>query len=136
VTDVAQTLPRVLAGFRRTCRRCGASTTDLRDPRVGFTCCSAAAGDQVAWRAEELERLRAQARIEQEKVEALEAEARAASGYKVDEANTRAERARRGFARRLKEHYEPLADELKAEITKAKATIALFEATTVAYRGG
>lgn len=132
--SASDVLPTALRGFRRTCRRCGASTTDLRDTRVGFSCCSAAAGDQLAYRTEELERLRAQAKVEQDRVDELEAAARVASGYKVDEAQAAAERARRAFARRLKEHYEPLADELKAEVAKAKATITAFDATLVPYR--
>lgn len=117
--SASDVLPAALRGFRRTCRRCGASTTDLRDPRVGFSCCEAAAREQIAWRQAELERLRAQAKVEQTRVDELEAAARVASGYKLDEAQAAAERARRGFARRLKDHYEPLADELKEEIRRA-----------------
>lgn len=134
MTDLRETLPRALASFRRTCRRCGAATSDLRDARVGFACCTDAARDQIAWRTEELERLRAQAKAEKAKVDEIEAEAQTASGYKIDEAKARAERARRGFARRLAEHYEPLASELKAEIAKAKAVVDRADATVVPYR--
>lgn len=123
MTDAAQILPSALRAFRRTCRRCGASTTDLRDDRVGFACCEDAARDQLSWRSEELERLRREAKAEQARVDELELEARSASGYKVDEAVAKADRARRGFERRLREHYEPLADELKAEIARATAAI-------------
>lgn len=116
--DLRETLPRALAGFRRKCRHCGAATSDLRDDRVGFTCCADAELAQIAWRTDELTALRRQAKLEQANVEELEAAAREASGYKVDEAKARAERSRRGFEKRIREHYEPLANELKAEIRR------------------
>lgn len=120
MTSVARTMPRVLAGLRRTCKHCRASTTELTDRAVGFSCCRGALEDQLRYRTDELERLRADAKREQDRVAELEAEARIASGYKVDEAVARADRARRSLERRLRDHYGPLADELKADAARAR----------------
>jgi hypothetical protein len=133
VTNIARTIPHVLASFRRTCRHCRASTSDVRDPIVGFTCCDDAARDQLAWRTDELARLRAQAKQEQDRVDELDAEARLATGYKVDEAVAKADRARRALTRRLREHYTPLADELKGEISRVTEYLERREAER---RGG
>lgn len=123
MTSAGRLIPAALARLRRTCIRCGAETTDLRDARVGFSCCESAARAQLAWRTDELERLRRDAKAEQARVDELELEARNASGYKADEAIARADRARRGLERRLREHYQPLADELKADIARAEAAV-------------
>jgi hypothetical protein len=120
----AATLPLVLRGLRRSCRHCGAATTDLLgDSSVGFSCCDRALEDQIRYRSEELERLRADAKREQDRVTELDAEAQTAAGYKVDEARARADRARAAFAARLRDHYEPIADDLKADIARAQALL-------------
>ena len=105
----------------RRCRHCGASSPDPFDLRIGIVCCDAALVDQIAWRTEELERLRSDAHSKLAAVSAAEAEAQTAPAYKRDEALESAARARRAFDARLRDHYRPIADELKAEIERYEA---------------
>lgn len=93
----------------RKCRHCGAYTADsLADTRVGFTCCEAAVRQQIAYRTEDLQRLRDQARRMVE-----DADARAAT-LSPDAAD----RVRDGARARVQRYYAPQADELKADIER------------------
>lgn len=103
-----------LPNIARTCRHCGAHTTDaLRDMRVGMRCCRQAVVDQITWRERDLDDLRRAARRD-----AAEAEARAAA---VDA--DRAERIRRGYQQRLRTRYQPQADDLKAELSRLQTLL-------------
>lgn len=98
-------LPRI----PRTCRHCGASTPDsLTDHRVGATCCEDAVRDQRAWREQDLDRLRADAR---RMLDAAEARA-ATVGPDA------AARIREGAQARIRGELKARADELKAELQR------------------
>lgn len=128
--DARNLLHPSIAALRRACRHCGAESSVFADARVGVTCCELAVADQIRWRTEELERLRAEAGRAKTDLSALETEVRNATAYKRPELEEKLDRARRGFDARLRLHYQPLADELKADIARYQALLEDAEPTT------
>jgi Skp family chaperone for outer membrane proteins len=114
------------------CWSCGArelkysdtGTVALHHP--GSECCDGAIERLITLHKLELARHRNDAKNMQTAIEEQRQRAEQSYGSASAEARMRADRMQRGYERRTRDHWQPLADELKAEIARLEQKRAIL----------